>query len=195
MAARYLSELISPEALAAQRQHYGRAHEPPNTAVNDALGVDECEFLRARDSFYVATISSTGWPYLQHRGGPVGFVRALDAHSFGYADLRGNRQLVTTGNLSASDRAAFLFMDYPRRERLKIIGHARVLDARAEPALAEALSPAPELRSRIERLVIVEVVGFDWNCPAYIAPRFTEAEIERAVAPLRARLAQLERSK
>jgi uncharacterized protein len=192
MATRYLTEVIGPEALAAQARAYGRSYRLPPAAAADALGEDEASFISERDSFYLATVTSNGWPYVQHRGGPKGFLRVLDPHTLGYADLRGNRQLVTTGNIAASDRVALLLMDYPRRERLKLLGHARILAPADDPALADALSPAPELRTRVERLVLVSVIGFDWNCPAYITPRYTEAEIERATAPLRARIAQLE---
>jgi hypothetical protein len=191
MAHRFLSELLTDEVLDAERQQYGRALAVPPTDAPDPLGPDELEFIARRDSFYMATVSSSGWPYLQHRGGPAGFLRPIDATTLGFADLKGNRQLISAGNLAASDRAALFLMDYPRRQRLKILAHARTLDARADPALAERLAPAG-LRGRVERLVLLDVVGFDWNCPAYITPRFTEAEIREASAPLHARIAALE---
>ena len=192
MAERFLTEVLGPDALAAQERAYGRSRRVAPSAERDALGPDEIAFIGERDSFYIATLTSTGWPYVQHRGGPQGFLHVLDAHTLGFADLRGNRQLVTTGNVASDPRASLILVDYPRRERLKILGHARVVDARADPALARALAPAPELRSRVERLFAVDVVGFDWNCPAYITPRYTEAEVERATAPLRQRIAELE---
>jgi len=145
-----------------------------------------------RDSFYMATTNSDGWPYIQHRGGPAGFLRVLGPHQLGFADFKGNRQMLTTGNLNGYDRVALFLMDYPNRERLKILGHAQVLDAREHPALADQLTPTPELRSKIERLFLIEVVSFDWNCPQYITPRFTEAEVETHIAPLKARIAELE---
>ena len=145
-----------------------------------------------RDSFYMATTNSDGWPYLQHRGGPAGFLRVLGPHQLGFADFKGNRQMLTTGNLDGDDRVALFLMDYPNRERLKILGHAKVLDAREHPALADQLTPTPELRSKIERIFLIEVVSFDWNCPQYITPRFTEAEVETHIAPLKARIAKLE---
>jgi len=192
MAQRFLTEVLGPAALAAQEHAYGRRQRVAPTAERDALGPDESAFIGERDSFYIATLTSTGWPYVQHRGGPRGFLRVLDAHTLAFADLRGNRQLVTTGNAASDPRASLILVDYPRRERLKILGHVRVVDASADPALTQALAPAPELRSRVERLFVVDVVGFDWNCPAYITPRYTQAEVEQATAPLRQRIAELE---
>ena len=145
-----------------------------------------------RDSFYMATTNSDGWPYLQHRGGPAGFLRVLGPHQLGFADFKGTRQLLSTGNLDGNDPVALFLMDYPNRERLKILGHAKVLDAREHPTLADQLTPTPELRSKIERIFLIEVVSFDWNCPQYITPRFTEAEVETHIAPLKARIAKLE---
>lgn len=191
MAARFLNEVLSPEALAAQAASYGRTMHVPPTQERDALSDEEIAFIRARDSFYMATVTSNGWPYVQHRGGPAGFVHVLDPHTIGFADLRGNRQLVTTGNVTSTDRAALIMIDYPRRERLKLLCHVDLIDPAHDPALTQALAPAA-LRTRVERLMVLHVVGIDWNCPAYITPRYTEAEIQRATAPLRERIADLE---
>ena len=119
-------------------------------------------------------------------------LKVLDPQTLGFADFKGNRQLVSTGNLAASDRVSLFLMDYPRRERLKILGHARVLDARGERDLAAQLTPTPDLLGKVERLFLIQVVSFDWNCPQYITPRYTEAEVQVAVAPLRQRIADLE---
>jgi predicted pyridoxine 5'-phosphate oxidase superfamily flavin-nucleotide-binding protein len=137
-------------------------------------------------------VTSDGWPYLQHRGGPEGFLKLLDRQTLGFADFKGNRQLLSTGNLAASDRGSLFLMDYPRRERFKILGHARVLDAREHRDLAEQLAPAPDLRGKVERLFLVNVVSFDWNCPQNITPRFNSVEVEESVAPLRQRIDELE---
>ncbi|MCO5168682.1 MAG: pyridoxamine 5'-phosphate oxidase family protein [Planctomycetes bacterium] len=192
MAGRYLDTYLTPSVQEAQRRTYGRSL--PRTgagASRDPLGPEEAAFVAARDSFYLATVSPDGWPYVQHRGGPAGFLRVLDAHTLGFADLRGNRQLITVGHLGADGRVALLLMDYPDRRRLKVAGHARVVAPTDEPTLAERLAPA-DLRGRAERLVVIDVLSFDWNCPAFITPRYTAAEVERLVAPLRARIAQLE---
>ena len=192
MAGRYLQTHFTPEVLAAQEHYYGRPQLIPPQPERDPLTAEETEFIARRDSFYLATVTSDGWPYVQHRGGPAGFLKVLDPQTLGFADFKGNRQLLSTGNLAASDRVSLFLMDYPRRERLKILGHARVLDAREHRDLADQLAPTPDLRGKVERLFLINVVSFDWNCPQYITPRFTEAEVEAAVAPLKQRIVDLE---
>lgn len=141
-----------------------------------ALGTDEIDFIRERDSFYQGTVGENGWPYVQHRGGPSGFLKVLDARTVGYADFSGNRQYISVGNLNANDRVSLFLMDYPRQRRLKIWGRARLIDEDAQPALLARLE-SPHYRARVERGVIITVEAFDWNCPKHITPRFTEAEI------------------
>ena len=192
MAAKFMQLVLTPAVQAAQERYFGKHQAVAGTPERDPFTDDEAAFIARRDSFYMATTNSDGWPYLQHRGGPAGFLRVLGPHQLGFADFKGNRQMLTTGNLDGNDRVALFLMDYPNRERLKILGHARVLDAREHASLADQLTPTPELRSKIERLFLIEVVSFDWNCPQYITPRFTEAEVENAVAPLKARIAELE---
>jgi ferredoxin-NADP reductase/predicted pyridoxine 5'-phosphate oxidase superfamily flavin-nucleotide-binding protein len=143
--------------------------------TNHALSVHEAGFIAARDSFYMASVSETGWPYLQHRGGPPGFVRVLDEHTVGFADFRGNRQYISVGNVMRDDRVALFFMDYPNRTRLKLLGRARLV-GRDEPALRARLE-VPDYRARVERAFLIRVEAFDWNCPQHISPRYTEAEI------------------
>jgi uncharacterized protein len=156
---------------------------------HDRLGPEEAAFIGARDSFYMATVGEAGWPYIQHRGGPEGFVRVLSETTLGFADFRGNRQYVSLGNVADDDRAAFFFMDYANRARLKLLGRMRATE---DPALLERLA-VPGYPAKVERGFLIEVAGFDWNCPQHITPRFTAAQVEAAVAPLRAhaeRLAQ-----
>ncbi len=184
--------VLTPAVQAAQEHYFGRHQVIADAPERDAFTDDEAAFIASRDSFYMATTNSDGWPYLQHRGGPTGFLKVLGPNQLGFADLKGNRQLLSTGNLAGDDRVSLFLMDYPHRERLKILGHARVLDARGNAALADQLSPTPELRSKIERLFVIDVVSFDWNCPQYITPRFTEAEVTTHVASLHARIAELE---
>ena len=157
----------------------------------DGLGPAEAAFLAARDSFYLATVSETGWPYVQHRGGPPGFVRVLDERTIGFADFRGNRQYVSVGNLAGDDRVALILVDYPRRRRLKVLGHARAVTAEDDPILLRRLE-VEGYPAKVERGLIIAVAAFDWNCPQHITPRFTEAEIVAAIAPLHARIAELE---
>ncbi|QXP82979.1 pyridoxamine 5'-phosphate oxidase family protein [Methylococcus sp. Mc7] len=141
------------------------------------LGDAEQTFIAERDSFYQATVSQTGWPYVQHRGGPVGFLKVLDEHTIGYADFSGNRQYISVGNLRGDDRVSLLLMDYPRRRRLKIWGRARAVDERGEPELLAKLE-LPDFRAPVERGIVIRVEAFEWNCPKYITPRYSQREVE-----------------
>ena len=156
------------------------------------MGEEEAVFIQSRDSFYVASVNSDGWPYIQHRGGPRGFLRFIDAHTLGFADLSGNRQLLTTGNVADNDRVALFLMDYVRRERLKISGHAEIISAKVKPALAAELAPEGTPVNSIERIFRIRVTGFDWNCPKFITPRFTAEDVQKAAGPLHRRIAELE---
>lgn len=150
----------------------------------------EAEFIRERDGFYQATVSETGWPYVQYRGGPAGFLQVLDARTLAYGDFRGNRQYISVGNLGGNNRISLMLMDYASRQRLKILGRVRLLSQAEDPALLARLT-TPGYRGQIERAFVIDVEAFDWNCPQHITPRFTEAEIEQAVQPLRDELEQL----
>jgi uncharacterized protein len=157
------------------RQAYTRMETGDDS--NHLLSAREDEFISARDSFYMASVSETGWPYVQHRGGPTGFVRVLDESTIGFADFRGNRQYVSTGNLMKDDRVSMIFMDYPNRARLKLLGRARLI-APEEGVLLEKLELA-DYRARVERGILITIEGFDWNCPQHITPRFTQEETEK----------------
>ncbi len=172
----------SAQQAMGSRGAYARREGGPDS--NDRLGPDEAAFVAGRDGFYLASVSGTGWPYVQFRGGPPGFLRVLDERTLGFADLRGNRQYVTAGNLAADDRVSLFLMDYAHRRRLKIFGRARATDARDDPALAARLGVAG-YPGRVERAVLVAVEAFDWNCPQHITPRFTQAELADALAPVR----------
>jgi len=192
MALKFLETTLTPAVRAAEEHYYGPRRELPPAPEQDALTDDEIAFIEARDSFYLGTVTEDGWPYIQHRGGPAGFLKVTGPNQLGFADLGGNRQLLSTGNLGAHDKVSLFLMDYPRRERLKLLGHARVLDAREHREMADQLAPSPALRGAVERLFLIDVIAYDWNCPKYITPRYTTAEVERAVAPLKARIAALE---
>ena len=189
MAKKYLEIVVTPAVVEAQKRCFGRSSAVQAGTDRDPLGADEIAFITARDSFYMATVSETGWPYIQHRGGQPGFLRVLDSHTLAFADYKGNRQLLSTGNIAVNDRVSLFLMDYPRRERLKILGHARVTDASSEPV--EQLVE-PKARPSVERLFFIDVISFDWNCPKYITPRYTAAEVEEVVSPLKRRIAELE---
>ncbi|HEV7258598.1 MAG TPA: pyridoxamine 5'-phosphate oxidase family protein [Bosea sp. (in: a-proteobacteria)] len=157
----------------------------------DRFTPDEAAFIAARDSFYIATVSETGWPYVQHRGGVPGFVKLIDEKTIAFADYRGNRQFISLGNLRADDRVSLIMMDYAHRARLKIYGHVEAVPLDAAPALTERVLD-PHSKAKPERILKLRLEAFDWNCPQHITPRFTEAEIAQAVHPLRERLATLE---
>ena len=157
----------------------------------DKFTPDETAFIAARDSFYIATVSETGWPYIQHRGGPHGFLKVLDEKTLAFADYRGNRQYISVGNLAADDRAALILMDYAGRARLKIYAHVEAKPLDAEPDLTQRVIE-PGYKAKPERILVLHLVAFDWNCPQHITPRFAEAEIAEAVRPLRDRLTALE---
>jgi uncharacterized protein len=161
-----------------------------NTLV-DTLTANEIKFLAERDSFYLASVSETGWPYVQHRGGPPGFVRALDDHTFGWAEFSGNRQYVSAGNTSRDNRVSLFFMDYPNRRRLKMMGRLKTIMPEEQPDLVRALS-VTNYRARIEGYAMVSVEAFDWNCPQHITERYSLEDVRRLVDPLRARIAVLE---
>lgn len=149
--------------------------EGQEAAARDRLGPAEAAFIEARDSFHMATVSETGWPYVQHRGGPPGFLRVLDDRTLGFADFRGNRQYVSVGNLLSDDRVSLILIDYPNRRRLKLLGRARLIEAADDPEVVERLRP-PDYRAKVERAVVITVAAYDWNCPQHIVPRFTESE-------------------
>jgi uncharacterized protein len=151
----------------------------------------EVAFIADRDSFYMATVSETGWPYVQHRGGPRGFLKLVDDRTLAFADYRGNRQYISTGNLAADNRACLFLMDYPRRARLKIYVRVETLTLDTDPALTELVTVAG-YKAKLERIFQLRLENFDWNCSQHITPRFTEQQVSEAVQPLRERLAQLE---
>ena len=191
MADKFLELLVTPSVAQAQAHYFGGAMDVRGERPRDALTDDEAQFIQARDSFYLSTVSESGWPYIQHRGGQPGFLRVVNPTTLAFADYQGNRQLLSTGNVAVNDRVCLFLMDYPQRTRLKILGHARIEDARQHPEIVAKFSP-PEVRRIVERVFLIEVVSFDWNCPKYITARYTAAEVEEAVKPLRQRIAALE---
>ncbi|MCR9259654.1 MAG: pyridoxamine 5'-phosphate oxidase family protein [Pseudomonadaceae bacterium] len=143
---------------------------------NDRLTEREAQFIGQRDSFYLATVNENGWPYVQHRGGPIGFANVLDSTHIAYADFRGNTQLISAGNVTRNDRCSLIFIDYANRRRLKILGRLTMQDVRDAPkSEIEGLLPSDYV-ANVERLAIIQVVAFDWNCPQHITPRYTVRE-------------------
>lgn len=157
----------------------------------DAITPDVAAFIAERDSFYMASVSETGWPYVQHRGGPAGFLKVIDERTLAFADYRGNRQYISVGNLAADDRVSLIQMDLAAPARLKIYAHAATVALDADPELAAKVVDA-DYRARPERIVMLHLETFDWNCPAHITPRFTQTEISGVVRPLQDRISALE---
>ncbi|MDX2227211.1 MAG: pyridoxamine 5'-phosphate oxidase family protein [Verrucomicrobiae bacterium] len=191
MASHYMRTMLTPSVRAAQEKYFGKSHAVPETTARDPLTPEETAFISARDSFYLATLSDSGWPYVQHRGGPAGFLKVLHPGLLGFADYKGNRQLLSAGNLDSHDRVSLFLMDYVAQERLKILGHGRWVSAADEPGLVPVLID-PSMEKMVERFFLIDVVSYDWNCPQYITPRYTRVEVEKMMAPLRERIAGLE---
>lgn len=176
------------QAERGSRASYARFEEGP--VRGNRIGPDEASFIAARDSFYMASTSETGWPYLQHRGGPAGFVRVIDDQTIGFADFAGNKQYVSLGNLQHDNRVSLFFMDYANRTRLKVFGYASAIEA-SDDKMREKLA-LPGYRARIERGLYIRIAAFDWNCPQHITLRYTEAEVAEIVGRLTGRVAELE---
>ncbi|MFG2222118.1 pyridoxamine 5'-phosphate oxidase family protein [Streptomyces sp. NPDC048644] len=172
-------------APAMQRLLRGDTGEP------DPLGPAEAAFIESRDGFYLATVGETGWPYVQFRGGPPGFVHVLNERTLGYAEVRGNRQYITGGNLRTNNRVSMFFMDYASQTRLKVFGHLEPRTPSDIPGIDVQLSAA-RTEGHPECLMIAHIEGFAWNCSQHITPRFTRDEVTRALGPLYERVAQLE---
>ncbi|WEH39235.1 pyridoxamine 5'-phosphate oxidase family protein [Streptomyces sp. NBC_01218] len=194
MTSRYAQLLFTPAVQEHQTRHASRrnyAAMSQGPARADSLTRAETEFIAGMDSFYLASTGSTGWPYVQHRGGPPGFLRVLDEQTLGFADFRGNRQYITTGNLDTDDRVSLFLMDYPARRRLKVLGRARTAGTEEWPSTASPLLP-DGYSAVVERIVLISVEAYDWNCPQHIQPRLTPAELGEALGPVRERMAALE---
>jgi uncharacterized protein len=189
-------EIAFTPGVKEQQSEHGsrRQYERMETALagRNQLGSDEQQFIALRDSFYMASVSETGWPYIQHRGGPPGFVHVLRPDLIGFADLRGNKQYISLGNFAHDDRVALFFMDYPNQTRLKILGHAEIHEHDDAAATFIDQLRTAEPNAVVERAILIRVSGFDWNCPQHITPRYTLPELETHLAPLRKRLAALE---
>jgi len=179
MTHRFADIAFTAAVKAAQSAYGSREHNDRLQEIagpNDRLGAKEAAFIAKRDTFYLATVGESGWPYVQHRGGPKGFLRVLSDSQLGYADFGGNTQLISVGNVSVDNRSSLILMDYPRRKRLKILGHMHVLTAAdAAPEVLRQVQPG-DYPGKVERVVLIDIAAFDWNCPQHITRRYTEAE-------------------
>ena len=197
---RGFAQIAFTPAVKEQQEKHGSRHlyermESSGQAddAGDRLSPDEREFIATRDGFYMASVSESGWPYIQYRGGARGFLQVLDERTLGFADLRGNKQYISTGNLLHDNRVALFLMDYPSQSRLKILGRAEIHEADAAAGeLIERLR-VPEEKTQPERAMLIHVEGFDWNCPQHITPRYTQEELVKFLGPMRRRIEALER--
>lgn len=193
MGHRFMELAFTPSVIAAQEaQGSRRAYDgfDAGPAYNDVIGHHEAEFIRNRDSFYLATVGETLWPYIQHRGGPIGFLQPVDEHRLVFPDYRGNRQYISLGNIDAAPRACLFLMDYEHKVRLKIMGLASVSNERPT-----GYTELPEDgRRRVERYWTIQVQGFDWNCPQHITRRYSETRVRELVQSLGDRITELEAS-
>ncbi len=188
------SLVFTPVVKALQERYGSRRQYERMEEIGGApggLGPEEREFLSEQDSFYMASLGATGWPYVQHRGGPKGFLKVIDNHTIAFADFRGNKQYISTGNLMTDNRVALIMVDYPRRQRLKILGRAEVFEGeKAKDWLTKVRDP--EYKATTERVYVIRIEAFDWNCPQHIIPRFTEEQIREALKPLERQMKKLE---
>jgi uncharacterized protein len=193
------SLIFTPTIKALQERHGSRRQyarmEGSGASHNgvrpQALGAEEKEFLADRDSFYVASIGSTGWPYVQHRGGPAGFLKVIDDHTLAFANFSGNKQYISSGNLATDSRVAVIFVDYPRQARLKVLGRAEIVEGEQAKEWIDRVRH-PAYKAAIESVYVIHVDAFDWNCPQHIVPRFTAEQIQDALTPVEERMRELE---
>jgi predicted pyridoxine 5'-phosphate oxidase superfamily flavin-nucleotide-binding protein len=194
--ARNFGSLVFTPVVKALQEKYGSRRQYARMegaeTSRDRLGPDESAFIAERDSFYMASIGSSGWPYVQHRGGPKGFLKVIDDSRVAFADFRGNKQYISTGNVVTDNRVAIIMVDYPRQARLKLLGRAEVFEGEQANKWIERLRD-PGYKAVIERVYVIQVEAFDWNCPQHITPRFTAGQIQEALAPFELRMQELER--
>jgi predicted pyridoxine 5'-phosphate oxidase superfamily flavin-nucleotide-binding protein len=189
----FLDIAITPSVRAAQKESGADSlwSDFKGHRAFDRFTENEVAFIAGRDSFYLATVSETGWPYVQHRGGPQGFLKIVDDRTLAFADYRGNRQYISVGNAMAENRACLFFMDYARRARLKMYVHVEVIPLDTDPVLTQLVT-IPNYKAKLERIFCMRLENYDWNCPQHITPRFTEQEIAEAIRPLREHMEALE---
>jgi uncharacterized protein len=196
MSRRFAELAFTPLVKEQQEQHGSRRQYARMEEIGepgDRLTDFEREFIAERDGFYMASIGETGWPYIQYRGGEKGFLSVLDDQTLGFADLRGNKQYISAGNLQHDDRVALFLMDYPRQQRLKILGRA-VFHEKDAAGAAELIAKlrVPREKTPTEHAVVIHVEAFDWNCPQHITPRYTQEELAEVLEPMRRRMEALE---
>ena len=179
MAHQFAKIAFTPSVRNAQEEFGSRAKYTrfdEGEDFNHILSEGEASFIQARDSFYMASVNEDGWPYVQHRGGPAGFIKILDEKTIGFTDYRGNKQYVSVGNFRHDDRVSLFFMDYPNKRRLKMFG--RITEVLSSDLETMARLEVSDYRAHVERGIVISIEAFDWNCPQHITPRFTEQELQ-----------------
>jgi uncharacterized protein len=187
--------LVFTPTIKALQERYGSrrqyARHEASAFVPSPIGPSEAEFLAECDSFYMATVGESGWPYVQHRGGPKGFLKVIDERTIAFADFRGNKQYISAGNLMTDDRVALILVDYPRQLRLKILGRVKIIEGvEAKEWIEKVRQPADD--AIIERVFVIKVEASDWNCQQHITPRFTEEQIRSALETIEKHVQALE---
>jgi predicted pyridoxine 5'-phosphate oxidase superfamily flavin-nucleotide-binding protein len=172
------------------RRQYARLEQLGE--MKGGLGPDEKEYLGERDTFYMASLGESGWPYVQHRGGPKGFLKVIDDTTLAFADFRGNKQYISTGNLLTDNRVALIVVDYPRQSRLKLLGRVEIFEGdKAKDWLPKVRDP--EYKAVTERVYVIRIEAFDWNCQQHIIPRYTEEEIRDVLKPIEKQMQELQK--
>jgi hypothetical protein len=192
--AKNFAEIAFTDNVKAQQERHGSRRQyarMEQMARGTELSESEAEFISQRDGFYLSTVGENGYPYIQFRGGPTGFLKVLDARTLAFADFRGNLQYISVGNLQGNDKAALFLMDYAHRQRLKIYARVEVIERKDAPELIAKLQD-PTYEATVERAMVLHIEAFDWNCPQHITPRFTTEELKEINAPLYEHIAKLE---
>ncbi len=191
--ARQFTKIAFTDKVKEVQEHYGSREMYENVVKRgvseDSLTEREIDFINARDSFYMGTVNSKGWPYIQFRGGPKGFLKVLDEKTLGFVDFQGNLQYLSVGNLLENDRVFLFLMDYAHRKRLKIWGQSQVIDD--NPELLTQLAE-PDYEAELGRVFIIKIKALDWNCPQHIPIRYSEEEVEEMMVPLQIKIKELE---
>ena len=178
-------QLAFTESVKEQQEQFGSRNSyqkmEDRNPDQTQLSIRESHYIDQRDGFYLSTVGENGWPYVQFRGGPRGFLKTIDANTLAYADFRGNMQYISSGNMKSTKKAALILLDYASRTRLKVWAETETLKPDEHPELLEKLTD-PAYNAKVERIVVFRIKGFDWNCPQHITPKFTFEEMKQLIA-------------
>ncbi|WCO01194.1 pyridoxamine 5'-phosphate oxidase family protein [Psychroserpens ponticola] len=192
--AKNFAEIAFTDSVKKLQEHHGsrNAYERMEKYnIIDGLTINEVSFIQARDSFYLASIGTNKFPYIQHRGGPKGFLKILDTKRIGFIDFIGNKQYVSVGNIATNKNVALIMIDYPTKKRLKIFAKSEIVELKNNPDLYEFMD-LNDYKFRPERMMVFNIEAYDWNCPQHITPRYTTTEINEAFKPQQDYIAKLE---